>query len=101
MTLWQIGLIIFIAGGVLNAILINLEDGGLFRELTRLLILSDLVIFFIFLITHKKKKKTLILKPFGFFLSLFFFLFSFNQPFSAFPLKQKKKKGEGPKRGQV
>ena len=55
MTLWQIGLIIFIAGGVLNAILINLEVGGLFRELTRLLILSGLVIFVIGLITRKKK----------------------------------------------
>jgi hypothetical protein len=53
MKLWQIGLILFIAGGIVNAVLINLEIGGLIRELARLLILSHIVIFVVGLTRRK------------------------------------------------
>jgi hypothetical protein len=54
MTLWQIGLIIFIASGVINTVLMNLEIGGILRELTRLSVLVGLVLFAVGLFRRKK-----------------------------------------------
>ena len=56
MTLWQIGLVIFIAAGAINAVLINLQIGGLPRELARLSILTGLVILIVGLFKRKKKE---------------------------------------------
>ena len=56
MTLWQIGLLIFILGGVINAVLVHFDIGGVPRELTRLFILSGLVLLVAGLIKRKKAK---------------------------------------------
>ena len=56
MTLWQIGLLIFILSGVVNAVLVHFDIGGLIREFIRLLILSGLVTLVIGLVKRKNKK---------------------------------------------
>jgi hypothetical protein len=54
MKLWQIGLIVFIAGGAINAVLINLGVGGIPRELVRLSIIVGLGLLIFGLIKRKK-----------------------------------------------
>ena len=54
MTLWQIGLLVFILAGVVNAFLVHYSIGGPFRELARLSILSGLVLLVAGLIKRKK-----------------------------------------------
>lgn len=54
MKLWQIGLIIFLIAGALNAIFINLNLGGLPRELARLSILIGFVLLVMGLLRRKK-----------------------------------------------
>lgn len=54
MKLWQIGLIIFILSGIINAIWINLSVGGIIRELTRLSAIVGIFIFFMGLVRRKK-----------------------------------------------
>lgn len=55
MTLWQLGLLIFLLAGALNAVFINLDIGGIPRELARLSILAGLAIFIVGLIKRKKR----------------------------------------------
>ena len=45
MKLWKIGLLTFILGGLLNAVLIKNEIGGIVRELIRLIILTGVALF--------------------------------------------------------
>lgn len=54
MNLWQIGLIVFILGGLANTLLMHSGIGGILRELTRFSILAGLVLF---LIGFAKRKK--------------------------------------------
>ena len=54
MTLWQIGLVIFLAAGAANALFINLSLGGLPRELARISVLVGLVLLVVGLIKRKK-----------------------------------------------
>jgi hypothetical protein len=54
MPLWKIGLIVFIAAGVVNAVLINLDIGGLIRELARLSILTGLVLLVVGIFKRKR-----------------------------------------------
>lgn len=54
MKLWQIGLVIFLLAGALNAVFINLAIGGLPRELARLSILSGLVLLAVGLVKREK-----------------------------------------------
>ncbi len=54
--LWQVGLIVFILGGLVNAVLIRAGIGGLLRELMRLVILSGLGIFIFGLVKNFQKK---------------------------------------------
>jgi hypothetical protein len=56
MTLWKFGLILLIAGGTINAVLINLEIGGILRELTRLSIIVGFILFVFGLLRRKKAK---------------------------------------------
>lgn len=56
MTLWQIGLLIFILGGLVNTILMKAGIGGPLRELSRLSILVGLVILILGLFRRKKVK---------------------------------------------
>ena len=55
MTLWQIGLLIFILAGAVNAIFINLNLGGLPRELARLSVLIGLGLLVVGLLKRRKK----------------------------------------------
>lgn len=59
MKLWQIGLLIVIFGGLLNAILIQNNIGGLVRELMRLVILTGFGILIVsaFKVVAKPKPK--------------------------------------------
>lgn len=54
MKLWQIGLIVFILAGALNAVFLNLDIGGLPREPARLSVLMGLGILVFGLIKRKK-----------------------------------------------
>lgn len=54
MTLWQIGLVVFILAGALNAVFVNFDVGGLPRELARLSVLIGLVISVVGVIQRKK-----------------------------------------------
>ena len=54
--LWQVGLIVFILGGLVIAVLIRAGIGGLLRELMRLVILSGLGIFIFGLVKNFQKK---------------------------------------------
>ena len=54
MKLWQIGLIVFILAGAVNAIFINLGVAGLPRELARFTILTGLVLLVAGFIKRKK-----------------------------------------------
>lgn len=56
MTLWQIGLLIFIVGGIINSILVHYSIGGPIRELMRLSVLVGLALFVWGLFKRKKKK---------------------------------------------
>jgi len=56
MKLWQIGLLIFILAGAINAVFINLSIIGLPRELARLSVLIGLVILVVGVIQRKKEK---------------------------------------------
>ena len=56
MTLWKIGLFIFVLAGLINSVLVHYDVGGPFRELTRLSVLSGLVIFIVGLFKRKKVK---------------------------------------------
>ncbi len=42
MKLWQKGLLVFLIGGIINAVLIKYGVGGIVRELMRLVILAGL-----------------------------------------------------------
>ncbi len=53
--LWQIGLIVFILGGLINSVLIRAGVGGILRELMRLSVLAGLVLFVIGLIKRSKR----------------------------------------------
>ena len=53
MKLWQIGLLVFLLAGALNAIFINLSITGLPRELARLSVLVGLVLLVVGLIKRK------------------------------------------------
>ena len=55
MKFWQIGLIIFLLAGAVNAVFVNFDVGGLPRELARLSILAGLAIFIVGLIKRKKR----------------------------------------------
>ena len=54
MTLWQIGLVVFLLAGAVNAVFLNLDIGGLPRELARLSVLVGLVILVVGVIRRKK-----------------------------------------------
>ena len=54
MKLWQIGLLVFIVGGLINTVLMNAGIGGLLRELARLSVLVGLVLLAVGLIKRKK-----------------------------------------------
>ena len=54
MTLWQIGLLVFILAGAVNALFLNFDVAGLPRELGRLSVLIGLVILVVGLIRRKK-----------------------------------------------
>ena len=54
MTLWQIGLLVFILGGLMNTVLMKASVGGLPRELSRLSVLVGLVILVVGLFKRKK-----------------------------------------------
>ena len=56
MTLWQIGLLIFILGGLINTLLMRASVGGLPRELARLSILIGLIVLVVGLFKRKKVK---------------------------------------------
>lgn len=55
MKLWKIGLLTVIIGGLINAILIKNEIGGIIRELMRLFILSGIGLFIFGLLQLKKR----------------------------------------------
>lgn len=57
MTLWQLGLIIFLLAGALNAVFINFDVGGLPRELARLAILVGLGLAAVGFVIRKKERK--------------------------------------------
>jgi hypothetical protein len=54
MKLWQLGLLIFILSGALNAVFLNFSVGGLPRELARLSILTGAILLVVGLIKRKK-----------------------------------------------
>ncbi len=56
MTLWQIGLTIFILGGVINSVLVHYSIGGPIRELMRFSVLIGLALFVWGLCNRKKIK---------------------------------------------
>ena len=56
MTLWQIGFLVFILAGVVNAVFVHFDIGGPLRELARLSILIGLVLFIVGLFKRKKAK---------------------------------------------
>lgn len=56
MTLWQIGLLIFILSGIISSFLVHFSIGGPIRELARLSVLIGSVIFIVGLFKRKKQK---------------------------------------------
>ncbi len=55
--LWQIGLVVFILGGLVNAIFIHAGIGGLLREIARLTILAGLGILILGIVWNFRKDK--------------------------------------------
>lgn len=53
MKLWQLGLVIFVTGGAVKAILMNVGVGGILRELTRLTVITGLVLVVVGLVRRK------------------------------------------------
>ena len=56
MSLWQIGLLIFLVAGAVNSLLVRFDVGGIPREFARLSVLVGLVVFITGLIKRKKVK---------------------------------------------
>ena len=56
MTLWKIGLFIFVLAGLINSVLVHSDIGGPLREFMRLSVLAGLVLFIIGLFKRKKQK---------------------------------------------